>query len=84
MGACKYGISLRVVNAIAYEWEQGKRGISGWTLEEKFHFISNHVLFCLLGKHNRPYWQWESTLLMNEKKKKKDPRPPPAQKKKSR
>ena len=36
MGARRYGISLR-----AYEWEQGKRGISGWTLKEKFHFYKH-------------------------------------------
>ena len=49
MGARRYGISLRVVNAIAHEWEQEKSEVSGWTVEEKFHFYKQPciVLFVI-------------------------------------
>ena len=69
MGALRYGISLRVFNSIAHEWDvelNTRREIS--YLQATMYYFVYHINTIAF------YWQEKSTLLMNENKRIDNPR----------
>ena len=69
MGARRYGISLRVFNSIAHEWDvelNTRREIS--YLQATMYYFVYHINTIAF------YWQEKSTLLMNENKRIDNPR----------
>ena len=63
MGACRYGISLRVFNSIAHEWDvelNTRREIP--YLQATMYYFVYHINTIAL------YWEEKPTSLMNENK----------------
>ena len=47
MVACRYGISLLVINSTSHTFAALTRELSSYTLEEKFHITRAHILFSI-------------------------------------